>query len=110
VTDLADRPDRHLEAEVTQGHPGLEHPQDEVGGPHLEQVGGLAHVGVADDDVQPSILLGVGVGLVAGVDDGPRPGRRRRHALPDVVGPLAEGIGRALAGVNDLACATDELA
>ena len=58
-------------------------------GPDLEEGGVLAHVGVADDDVQPAIALGVSVGFVTGVDDGPRAGRRGRHAFPDVLGPLA---------------------
>ena len=47
-------------------------------------------VGVADDDVQPAVLLRVGVRLVAGVDD--RALERRLEADLDleVVGPLAE--------------------
>ena len=35
----------------------------------LSMRGGLAHVRVADDHVQPAVALGVGVRLVAGVDD-----------------------------------------
>ena len=38
-------------------------------GADLEERGVLAHVGVAHDDVEPAVALGVGVGLVAGVDD-----------------------------------------
>ena len=52
-------------------HAGLDHPQHQVGGADLEQRRGLAHVGVADDDVQAAVALGVGVRLVAGVDDRP---------------------------------------
>ena len=39
------------------------------GGPDLQEGRDLAQVGVADDHVQPPVLLGVGVRLVARVDD-----------------------------------------
>ena len=96
VGDLADGADRVLQGEVAHDHARLDHPQHEVAGPDLEHRGRLAHVRVADDDVQPPVVLGVGVRLVAGVDDRPAAGGRRRHALPDVVGPLAHGVRGAL--------------
>ena len=74
VGDLADRADRVLHREVAHHHALLDHPQHEVAGGHLEHRGRLAHVGVADDDVQPAVPLGVGVRLVAGVDDRPATG------------------------------------
>jgi hypothetical protein len=40
------------------------------GGAELDEGRDLAHVGVADDDVQSAEPLGVGVRFVAGVDDG----------------------------------------
>ena len=60
------------------------------GGADLEVRRDLGEVGVADDDVQPAVLLGVGVRLVAGVDD--RPLERGLEADLDleVVGPLAD--------------------
>ena len=44
--------------------------EDERGGPHLQERGHLAHVGVPHDHVQPAVSLGIGVGFVPGVDDG----------------------------------------
>src|SRR4030095_10126869 len=70
VADLADRPDRVLQGQVAHHHAGLDHPQHDVGTAHLQQRGDLVHVGVADDDVQAAVPLGVGVRLVPGVDDG----------------------------------------
>ena len=78
-------------------------------GADLEQRGGLAHVRVADDHVQPAEPLGVGVRLVPGVDDRPGPGGRRRHALPDVLGPLGHAVDRAARGLQHLAGAADHL-
>ena len=69
VADLADRADRVLHGEVAHHHAVLDHPQHEVARGDLEHRGGLAHVGVADDHVEPAEPLGVGVRLVAGVDD-----------------------------------------
>jgi hypothetical protein len=68
VADLADRPDRVLERHVAQTTPSSSM-RSTRSAPTLSKVG-LAHVRVADDDVQAPVLLGVGVGLVAGVDDG----------------------------------------
>ena len=70
VADLADGPDRVLERHVPQHDVGLlEHAQQDARGADLEEGGVLAHVRVADDDVEAAVALGVGVGLVAGVDD-----------------------------------------
>ncbi len=61
------------------------------------------HVGVADDDVEAAVALGVGVRLVAGVDDRAAAGGRRADALPDVLGPLGDRVRGAAGGVQDLA-------
>ncbi len=104
VADLPDGPDRVLERQVPQ-HGGrvLQHGQKDAGRADLQERGVLAHVGVADDHVEPPEPLGVGVRLVAGVDDGAAPGGGRRHPLPDVLGPLAEAEDRAPGGLEDLA-------
>ena len=70
--------------------PVLDHRQHQRGGADLEVGRDLGEVGVADDDVQAAVLLGVGVRLVAGVDD--RPLERRLEADLDleVVGALAD--------------------
>jgi len=107
--DLTDGPDRVLQRQVAHGHAGLDHPQHDVGAADLEQRGDLVHVGVADDDVQPAVALGVGERLVPGVDDRPGPGRRRGDALPDVLGPLGQAVHGPAGGLQYLAGAADEL-
>ena len=104
VADLPDGADRVLQGHVPE-HDALvlEHAQHHRGGAHLEEGGVLAHVRVADDHVQPAVALGVGVGLVAGVDDRAAAGGRRRHALPDVLGPLGEAVHRAPGRLQHLA-------
>src|SRR5207302_5282089 len=70
VADLADRPDRVVQAEVAELDALLDHFQHQVCAADLEQRGHLGHVRVADDDVQSTVTLRVRVRLVAGVDDG----------------------------------------
>ena len=104
VADLADGPDRVLERQVAQhGRGVLQHGQQDAGGAHLEEGGVLAHVGVAHDDVEAAEALGVGVRLVAGVDDGPAAGGGRRDPFPDVLGPLAEAEDGAPGRLEHLA-------
>ena len=110
VGDLADAADGVFHPHVPHDHPGLDHPQDQVHGADLQQGRGFGHVGVADDDVQPAVELGVGVRLVPGVDDGPGPGGGGGDALPDVVRPLREREGGAVRGLQDLAGTGDQLA
>src|SRR6202034_3366340 len=50
----------------------------------------------------PAVTLGVGVGLVARVDDGPAAGGGRRHALPYVLGSLADAVHGAAGGLQHL--------
>jgi len=80
----------------------FDHLQHQRGRADLEHRAGLAHVGVADDDVQPSVLLGVGVGLVAGVDDRPAAGGGAGDAFPDVLGALGQAERRGLRGLQHL--------
>ena len=60
--------------------------------------------------MQAPVLLGVGVRLVAGVDDRAAAGGGRRDALPDVLGALREAERGGLRGLQHLAGAADELA
>ena len=60
--------------------------------------------------MQAAEPLGVGVGLVPGVDDGPAAGGGRGHALPDVLGPLAQAEHRTPGRLQDLARAGVDLA
>ena len=71
-------------------HVVLHHPEDDGGGPQLEERGHLAEVGVSHDDVQPPVPEGIGVGLVAGVDYGPLQGRLQANLLLEEVGTLRE--------------------
>ncbi len=88
VGDLPDRPYRVLQGEIPEDDVTLDHLQQGDHGPDLDEGGVLAHVRVACDDVQTSVTLGVGMGLVPRVDYRAGSGCRRRHPLPDVVGPL----------------------
>ena len=111
VADLADRPDRVLQGHVAQHDVVvLEHPQHARRGADLHERRVLAHVRVADDHVQPAVLLGVGVRFVAGVDDRSAPRGGRRHALPDVLGALGDRVGRTAGGLQHLAGAGVDLA
>src|SRR6202022_2571687 len=77
VADFADGANGVVQREVSECDAGFDHLQDQRRGAHLEHGGGLAHVGVADDDVQPPVFFGVGVRLVAGVDNRPAAGGGR---------------------------------
>ena len=78
--------------------------------PDLEERRVLAHVRVAHDHVEAAEPLGVGVRLVAGVDDRTRTRGRARHALPDVLGALAHAVHRAPRGLQHLPRAGVDLA
>ena len=60
------------------------------GGAHLEVGRGLRQVGIADDDVQAAVLVGVGMRLVAGVDDAPLEGGLQADLDLDVIGALGQ--------------------
>ena len=61
----------------------------------------LGEVGVADDDVQPPVTVGVGVRLVAGVDDAALQRGLQPDLDLDVVGSLRELEARLVAGRPD---------
>jgi hypothetical protein len=86
--DPAQGGDGESEGEVLVDEVVLDHGQDHRGAPHLEEGGDLAEVGVAHDDVETAVLLGIGVGLVPGVDDGPLERRLQPNLLLEEVGPL----------------------
>ena len=74
----------------TRDEPLLDHRQHQGGGADLEVRRHLGEVGVADDHVQPAVLLRVRVRLVAGVDDRSLQRGLEAHLDLEVVGPLAE--------------------
>jgi hypothetical protein len=91
----------------------FDHGQHHRRGPDLQEVGHLRKVGVAQDHVQPAVLLGVAVGLVAGVDDGPLQRRLQAHFLFEEVGPLGDlevDLSAPVAPRPDLAGAGVDLA
>ena len=59
--------------------------------------------------MEAAVALGVGVGLVASVDDRPAAGGRRTDPFPDVLGALGDRVRRATGGVQDLAGAGIDL-
>ena len=69
---------------------GLDQAQHHGGGAEFEVVGGLAEVGVADDHVQPPVLVRRRVGFVAGVDDGAADGGLQADFGLEKVRPLAD--------------------
>jgi hypothetical protein len=69
VRDLVQALHRPLDAEVAGEAAVLDQLQDQRRRPRLEERRDLAHVRVADDDVQAAEAVGAGVRLVPGVDD-----------------------------------------
>ena len=101
VGDLVHRGDRVGQLDRRHRPAGLDHRQHQRGGAELEVGGDLGQVRVADDDVQPAVLVGVGVRLVAGVDDAALEGRLQADLDLDVVRALAELEALGLAGRPD---------
>ena len=69
--DLAERLHGLVDRQVAVDEVVLDHAEHDGRRAHLQIVGHFAHVRVAGDDVQAPVFLRIGVGLVAGVDDGP---------------------------------------
>ena len=90
--DRAQRADWRLEAHVCPEAPVLDHVEDQRRRANLQVGRHLGHAGVADDHVQATEALAVGVGLVARVDHRPAGHRRARHLLRDVLGSLAQVV------------------
>lgn len=90
----------------------LDHRQHQGRGAELEIGGDLREVGIADDHMEPAVLLGVGVGLVPGVDDGALERRLQADLDLEVVGALAdlEAVLVAVLPDTDPARARDDLA
>ena len=112
---LGDRPQiGHgcLQGQVLGKEAVLDHRQDQRGRAELEIGGQLAHVGVTDDHVQPSVTLRIGVGLVPGVDDGPLERGLQADLHLEEVGTLGQLEARTLSvGTRtDLARPADHLA
>ena len=112
VRDLVHGGDRRGQRETGRQVTGLDHRQHERRGAVLEVDRHLGAVGVADDDVQAPVLLGVGVRLVAGVDDRALERGLEADADLDVVGALAdlERVHAAVLLAADAAGPGDHLA
>ena len=112
VGHRSDGVDRADDRQVLVDEVVFDHRQDDRGGPDLEVGGDLAEVRVADDHVQAPVLLGVGVGLVARVDDRALQRGLEADLLLEEVGPLADLVvdgARAVLGA-DLARPGEHLA
>ncbi len=83
-----------LDRQIRQ-EPVLDHLQHDRGGPDLQERGDLAHVRVADDHVEPPVLLRVGVRLVARVDDGALERGLQTDLGLEEVRALRQLVGRA---------------
>jgi hypothetical protein len=68
----------------------LDHGQHDGGAADLQEGGDLGEVGVADDHVEAAEALGVGVGLVARVDDGSLQRRLEPDDLFEELGALRQ--------------------
>ena len=88
--DLVEGVDGSVDRQVVLDGAVLDHREDQRGGAELEQVGDVAVVRVADDDVQPAVEVGHGVRLVAGVDDRPLQGRLEPDLDLEEVAALAD--------------------
>ena len=74
--------------QVVEAFAGLDQIQHQRRGAELEVGGVLGQVGVTDDHMQPPVLVGVGVRLVAGIDDAAFEGGLQANLDFDVVRPL----------------------
>ena len=95
-----DRRHRFDEGEVGQ-EAVLDHLQHDRRRAHLQELRHLAAIRVSDDHVQPPVLLGVCVRLVAGVDDRALQGRLEAHLGLEEVRPggeLVPGRGAVVPG------------
>src|SRR5215469_5331048 len=110
VADVPDGLHGRLEAVILVEEPVLDHVEEKGGGADLEIGRHLGHVGVAHDDVEPAVLLGVRVGLVARVDDGARRGGRPGDLLADVLGPLRQAVVETARRLQHLARPREDLA
>jgi hypothetical protein len=98
VADPVDRSDGLGQPQLVEPDALLDHVEDQCGGADLEQRRVLRQVRVADDHVQAAVLVGVGVRLVAGVDD-PALERGLQADLDlDVVAALRELVARLVTG------------
>ena len=110
MADVADGLDGRLEAIVLVEEAILDHVQDEGGGADLQIGRDLGHVRVAHDHVQAPVALGIGMGLVARIDDRARGRRGPRDLLADVLGALAQAIVKAARRLQHLPGAGEDLA
>ncbi|MEU9001969.1 hypothetical protein [Streptomyces sp. NPDC048551] len=112
VGDLVQGAHRLVHGQVHVDEPVLDHGQDQRGRAELEVRGDLGEVRVADDHVEPAVLLGVGVRFVPGVDDGPLEGGLQSHLDLEVVRALAdlEAVFAPVLADADAAGAGDDLA
>ena len=111
VRHLLERGHRARDAQVGREEPLLDHREHQRRRADLEVGRGLGQVRVAQDHVQPAVLLGVGVRLVAGVDDRPLQGGLQPDLHLEVVRALGqlEAVAMAVLAQTDPAGPRDDL-
>ena len=95
MADPVDRAHRLEQAQVVEPDAVLDHREHQRRRPDLEERRVLGQVRVADDHVQAAVLVGVGVRLVAGVDDP----ALERGLEPDLHLDVVRALGELVAGL-----------
>ena len=93
--------DRAREFDVGEVDAGLDEVEYQRRGADLEVCSGLGEIGVADDHVESAVALGIGVRLVAGVDDAALERGLESDFDLDVVRALRELVAGFVAGLAD---------
>src|ERR1700730_1300226 len=88
--DVAGAADRVVEYEIARQLALLQKRKHCRGGADLQGVGERAHVGIADEQMEPAIFSIIGQRLIARVDDGAVELHPLVNVVDDVVGALAE--------------------
>ncbi len=88
--DDVDGVHRPRQSQIGEVEALLDEVEHQCGGAHLEVGRRLREVGVADDDVQPAVLVGVGVRFVARVDDAALERGLQADLDLDVIGALRQ--------------------
>ena len=111
MRDLPNSPDRILERHVPQHTRRVfDHPKQHRHGADFQVGRVLTHVRVTDDYVQSTKVLGICVRLIASIDNRPTLRGGRRHAFPNVFGPLTDREHRTPGCLQHLASASVNLA
>src|SRR5215216_646869 len=99
MADAPHRRYRSLKPNIAAELASLDDPQHPGRGAHFEIGGDLRQVGVSGDHVQSTMLAGVGMRLVAGIDDRPIERGLEAHLCLEEIRALADLEAESLAGL-----------